>query len=49
MAHHLRLLPEMERMAGAGLQPGDSHHHHLTSCLVMTAADLSDQAQPINN
>jgi len=45
LAHHLRMLPEMERMVVAGASPSNPHDHHLTACLIMTAADLSDQTK----
>ena len=39
------MLPEMEHMVAAGASPSNPHHHHLTACLIMTAADLSDQTK----
>ena len=35
----------MERMVAGGLNPSNPQHHHLTSCLLMTASDLSDQTK----
>eukprot|EP00092_Neocalanus_flemingeri_P029230 GFUD01031733.1.p1 GENE.GFUD01031733.1~~GFUD01031733.1.p1 ORF type:complete len:165 (-),score=59.49 GFUD01031733.1:591-1061(-) len=35
----------MENMLGTGVDPSNPQHHHLTSCLVMTASDLSDQTK----
>lgn len=45
LAHHLRMLPEMEKMVKEGVKREDSRHHYLTSCLLMTASDLSDQTK----
>lgn len=45
LAHHLRMLPEMERMVTEGVRAEKSRHHYLTSCLLMTASDLSDQTK----
>lgn len=45
LAHHLRMLPEMEKMVKEGVNREDSRHHYLTSCLLMTASDLSDQTK----
>jgi len=45
LAHHLRTLPEMQQMVKGGVNSNNPKHHHLTSCLLMTAADLSDQTK----
>jgi len=45
LAHHLRMLPEMEKMVSGGVRGDDANHHYLTSCLIMTASDLSDQTK----
>ena len=45
LAHHLRTLPEMQQMVKGGVNSNNPKHHHLTSCLMMTAADLSDQTK----
>jgi len=45
LAHHIRMLPEMERMVVGGVRAGEGRHHYLTSCLIMTASDLSDQTK----
>jgi len=45
LAHHLRMLPEMEAMVGGEMNPSNPKHHYLTSCLIMTASDLSDQTK----
>merc|ERR1719334_1638077 len=45
LAHHLRMLPEMDAMVKEGVKPEISRHHYLTSCLVMTGSDLSDQTK----
>merc|ERR1719336_688737 len=45
LAHHLRMLPEMEKMVSEGVRGEDANHHYLTSCLIMTASDLSDQTK----
>jgi len=45
LAHHLRMLPEMEKMVAGGVKGEDGNHHYLTSCLIMTASDLSDQTK----
>jgi len=39
------MLPEMEKMVSGGVRAEDANHHYLTSCLIMTASDLSDQTK----
>merc|ERR1739838_1158319 len=45
LAHHLRIIPEMEAMVKEGLSPSNLEHHRLISCLLMTSADLGDQTK----
>ena len=49
MAHHIRAVPEMERMVGGGGLAGSERHHFLLSSLLMTSADLSDQTKDWSN
>ncbi|VEL16840.1 unnamed protein product [Protopolystoma xenopodis] len=49
LAQHLLLLPRLETMARQGYQANNSEHHHLLLCLLMTAADLSDQTKSWRN
>ena len=39
------MLPEMECLVGGREAPSSPHHHHLTTCLIMTASGLSDQTK----
>ena len=45
LAHHLRIIPDMEAMVKTGLSPDNPDHHRLVSCLLMTSADLGDQTK----
>ena len=49
MAHHIRAVPEMERMVAGGGGEGSERHHFLLSSLIMTSADLSDQTKDWSN
>jgi len=50
IAHHLRILPELNDMAAnGGYNPGLPHHRSLLSSLIMTASDLSDQTKDWKN
>ena len=39
------MLPEMNGMVLEGVSPDNPTHHYLTSCMIMTASDLSDQTK----
>ncbi|XP_076069074.1 cGMP-dependent 3',5'-cyclic phosphodiesterase-like [Oratosquilla oratoria] len=45
LAHHLRLLGEIKEMARRGYNSSSARDHFLLTCLLMTAADLSDQTK----
>lgn len=45
LAHHLRLVSELREVAETGYDGQNSRHHELLICLLMTAADLSDQTK----
>nr|XP_045599469.1 cGMP-dependent 3',5'-cyclic phosphodiesterase-like isoform X2 [Procambarus clarkii]XP_045599471.1 cGMP-dependent 3',5'-cyclic phosphodiesterase-like isoform X2 [Procambarus clarkii]XP_045599472.1 cGMP-dependent 3',5'-cyclic phosphodiesterase-like isoform X2 [Procambarus clarkii] len=45
LAHHLRIVPELREIAAVGYDPSNQRHHELLICLLMTAADLSDQTK----
>ncbi|XP_066977426.1 cGMP-dependent 3',5'-cyclic phosphodiesterase-like isoform X2 [Macrobrachium rosenbergii] len=45
LAHHLRLVSELREVAESGYDPSNPRHHELLICLLMTAADLSDQTK----
>merc|ERR1719474_2668288 len=45
LAHHLRMLPDVNAMVSEGVSPNNPTHHYLTSCMIMTASDLSDQTK----
>ena len=49
MAHHIRAVPEMERMVAGSGGEGSERHHFLLSSLIMTSADLSDQTKDWSN
>ncbi|XP_069130553.1 uncharacterized protein [Argopecten irradians] len=46
LAHHLRILKNIESMAKTGYDKENMKHHKLLLCLLMTASDLSDQTKP---
>ncbi|XP_021362109.1 cGMP-dependent 3',5'-cyclic phosphodiesterase-like isoform X1 [Mizuhopecten yessoensis] len=46
LAHHLRILKNIETMAKTGYDKENTKHHKLLLCLLMTASDLSDQTKP---
>lgn len=46
IAHHLRIMPDLQAMASNGYDRGQPEHRSLLLCLLMTAADLSDQTKP---
>ncbi|XP_042238504.1 cGMP-dependent 3',5'-cyclic phosphodiesterase-like isoform X2 [Homarus americanus] len=45
LAHHLRIVSELREIAENGYEPNNQRHHELLICLLMTAADLSDQTK----
>ncbi|KAL0973490.1 hypothetical protein UPYG_G00204670 [Umbra pygmaea] len=45
LAHHLRIFPDLQRMADAGYNPKNANHRSLLLCLLMTSCDLSDQTK----
>ncbi|XP_019904328.3 cGMP-dependent 3',5'-cyclic phosphodiesterase isoform X4 [Esox lucius] len=45
LAHHLRIFPDLQRMANAGYDPKNHNHRSLLLCLLMTSCDLSDQTK----
>ncbi|KAJ7995327.1 hypothetical protein DPEC_G00243400 [Dallia pectoralis] len=45
LAHHLRIFPDLQRMADAGYNPKNHNHRSLLLCLLMTSCDLSDQTK----
>lgn len=45
LAHHLNILPNLKQMADVGYDSQSPKHHNLLLCLLMTAADLSDQTK----
>ncbi|XP_037792797.1 cGMP-dependent 3',5'-cyclic phosphodiesterase-like [Penaeus monodon] len=45
LAHHLRLVSELREVADTGYDGRNPRHHELLICLLMTAADLSDQTK----
>ncbi|KXJ08803.1 cGMP-dependent 3',5'-cyclic phosphodiesterase [Exaiptasia diaphana] len=46
LAHHLKILKDIRRMAQDGYKSDREDHHKLLLCLMMTASDLSDQTKP---
>ncbi|KAK4294226.1 hypothetical protein Pmani_033128 [Petrolisthes manimaculis] len=45
LAHHLRIVSELREIAASGYDSTNPRHHQLLICLLMTAADLSDQTK----
>uniref|UniRef100_A0A8C7PPI4 Phosphodiesterase n=1 Tax=Oncorhynchus mykiss TaxID=8022 RepID=A0A8C7PPI4_ONCMY len=45
LAHHLRILKDLQKMADVGYNTKDPLHHNLLLCLIMTSCDLSDQTK----
>ncbi|XP_077868161.1 cGMP-dependent 3',5'-cyclic phosphodiesterase-like [Saccoglossus kowalevskii] len=45
LAHHLRIIKDLKKMAVEGYKKEDPHCHKLLRCLFMTACDLSDQTK----
>ncbi|CAB1316322.1 unnamed protein product, partial [Coregonus sp. 'balchen'] len=45
LAHHLRILKDLQKMAVVGYNTKDPQHHNLLLCLIMTSCDLSDQTK----
>uniref|UniRef100_A0A8C7GTA5 Phosphodiesterase 2A n=1 Tax=Oncorhynchus kisutch TaxID=8019 RepID=A0A8C7GTA5_ONCKI len=45
LAHHLRILKDLQKMADVGYNTKDPQHHNLLLCLIMTSCDLSDQTK----
>uniref|UniRef100_A0A4W5K2W8 Phosphodiesterase n=1 Tax=Hucho hucho TaxID=62062 RepID=A0A4W5K2W8_9TELE len=45
LAHHLRILKDLQKMADVGYNTKDPQHHDLLLCLIMTSCDLSDQTK----
>ncbi|KAL2095192.1 hypothetical protein ACEWY4_009911 [Coilia grayii] len=45
LAHHLRILDSLQKMATEGYNPNKPQHHELLLCLLMSASDLSDQTK----
>ncbi|KAJ8297685.1 hypothetical protein KUTeg_024216 [Tegillarca granosa] len=46
LAHHFKILGNIHAMAKDGFDKTSDKHHKLLLCLLMTAADLSDQTKP---
>ncbi|KAK3699911.1 hypothetical protein QZH41_016577, partial [Actinostola sp. cb2023] len=46
LAHHLKILKDIRRIAQDGYKTDRQDHHNLLLCLMMTASDLSDQTKP---
>jgi cGMP-dependent 3',5'-cyclic phosphodiesterase len=49
LAHHLRIIKDIEVMTERGYSPDNSKEHYLLLCLLMTCADLSDQSKNWKN
>ncbi|VDP80077.1 unnamed protein product [Echinostoma caproni] len=49
LAHHLNILSNLREMADIGYNRESPKHHNLLLCLLMTAADLSDQTKNWSN
>ncbi|KAJ8028821.1 cGMP-dependent 3',5'-cyclic phosphodiesterase [Holothuria leucospilota] len=45
LAHHLRIITDLKKMAKDGYNKSDPNHHQLLLCLLMTSCDLSDQTK----
>ncbi|PRD30905.1 UNVERIFIED_CONTAM: Pde2a [Trichonephila clavipes] len=45
LAHHLRIVEDIETMAKDGYDINNSSHHQLLLCLLITCCDLSDQTK----
>uniref|UniRef100_A0A8C8JZI6 Phosphodiesterase n=1 Tax=Oncorhynchus tshawytscha TaxID=74940 RepID=A0A8C8JZI6_ONCTS len=45
LAHHLRILKDLQKMADVGYNTKEPQHHNLLLCLIMTSCDLSDQTK----
>ncbi|XP_042563020.1 cGMP-dependent 3',5'-cyclic phosphodiesterase-like, partial [Clupea harengus] len=45
LAHHLRILDDLQNMSTEGYDPNKPEHHHLLLCLLMSSSDLSDQTK----
>jgi len=45
VAHHLKIMPELEAMASRGMDLTRDHHRELLLAVCMTACDLSDQTK----
>ncbi|XP_030637054.1 cGMP-dependent 3',5'-cyclic phosphodiesterase [Chanos chanos] len=45
LAHHLRILGDLRKMAEEGYDNTNLQHHNLLLCLLMTSCDLSDQTK----
>ncbi|GIY90149.1 cGMP-dependent 3',5'-cyclic phosphodiesterase [Caerostris darwini] len=45
LAHHLRIIDDIEKMAEDGYDIDNSSHHQLLLCLLITCCDLSDQTK----
>uniref|UniRef100_A0A6Q2YZD4 Phosphodiesterase n=1 Tax=Esox lucius TaxID=8010 RepID=A0A6Q2YZD4_ESOLU len=45
LAHHLRILKDLQNMADVGYNTKDPQHHNLLLSLIMTSCDLSDQTK----
>lgn len=48
LAHHLRILKDLQNMSDKGYNIEDPQHHNLLLCLLMTCCDLSDQTKNWN-
>ncbi|XP_064609581.1 cGMP-dependent 3',5'-cyclic phosphodiesterase-like [Liolophura sinensis] len=49
LAHHLKILKNLEQMAKDGYDVKNKKHHNLLLCILMTACDLSDQTKNWKN
>ncbi|XP_041949824.1 cGMP-dependent 3',5'-cyclic phosphodiesterase-like isoform X2 [Alosa sapidissima] len=45
IAHHLRILGDLQKMTTDGYDSNKPQHHELLLCLLMSASDLSDQTK----
>ncbi|KAL0994287.1 hypothetical protein UPYG_G00120250 [Umbra pygmaea] len=45
LAHHLRILKDLQEMSDLGYNTRNPEHHNLLLCLIMTSCDLSDQTK----
>ncbi|XP_052828434.1 cGMP-dependent 3',5'-cyclic phosphodiesterase isoform X2 [Octopus bimaculoides] len=45
LAHHLRILKDLEKMVTEGYDKNSRKHHKMLLCLLMTSCDLSDQTK----